>query len=126
MKRNVIPIEASKKNIDIVVLHPANKVSEYQRKQMTTVIQDNVLNIAVEGSYDDCQRIVKNLLSERHSFITGHSAQINFAALTFFIAFMDDPTGKNMSESVFAHSPSNIQSSCSKSKFNICTFLNTL
>ena len=52
------------KNIDIVVLHPANKVSEYQRKQMTSVIQDNVLNIAVEGSYDDCQRIVKNLLSE--------------------------------------------------------------
>ena len=54
----------SSKNIDIVVLHPANKVSEYQRKQMTSVIQDNVLNIAVEGSYDDCQRIVKNLLSE--------------------------------------------------------------
>ena len=54
----------SSMNIDIVVLHPANKVSEYQRKQMTTVIQDNVLNIAVEGSYDDCQRIVKDLLSE--------------------------------------------------------------
>ena len=51
-------------NIDIVVLHPANKVSEYQRKQMTSVIQDNVLNIAVEGSYDDCQRITKDLLSE--------------------------------------------------------------
>ena len=51
-------------NIDVVVLHPANKVSEYQRKQMTTVIQDNVLNIAVEGSYDDCQRIAKDLLSE--------------------------------------------------------------
>ena len=31
---------------------------------MTSVIQNNVLNIAVEGSYDDCQRIVKNLLSE--------------------------------------------------------------
>ena len=54
----------SSMNIDIVVLHPANKVSEYQRKQMTTVIQDNVLNIAVEGSYDDCQRIAKDLLSE--------------------------------------------------------------
>ena len=52
------------KNIDIVVLHPANKVSEYQRKQMTSVIQDNVLNIAIEGSYDDCQRIAKDLLSE--------------------------------------------------------------
>ena len=51
-------------NIDIAVLHPANKVSEYQRKQMTSVIQDNVLNIAVEGSYDDCQRIAKELLSE--------------------------------------------------------------
>ena len=51
-------------NIDVVVLHPANKVSEYQRKQMTTVIQDNVLNIAVEGSYDDCQRIAKDLLSD--------------------------------------------------------------
>jgi threonine synthase len=51
-------------NIDIVVLHPASKVSEYQRKQMTSVVQDNVLNIAVEGSYDDCQRIAKDLLSE--------------------------------------------------------------
>ena len=54
----------SSENIDIVVLHPANKVSEYQRKQMTSVVQDNVLNIAVEGSYDDCQRIAKDLLSE--------------------------------------------------------------
>ena len=51
-------------NIDIVVLHPANKISEYQRKQMTSVIQDNVFNIAVEGSYDDCQKIVKELLQE--------------------------------------------------------------
>ena len=50
------------KNIDIVVLHPHNKVSEYQRRQMTEVIQDNVLNIAIEGSYDDCQKIVKKLL----------------------------------------------------------------
>ena len=51
-------------NIDIVVLHPANKISEYQRKQMTSIIQDNVFNIAVEGSYDDCQRIAKELLQE--------------------------------------------------------------
>ncbi len=52
------------KNIDIVVLHPQNKVSEYQRRQMTEVIQDNVLNIAIEGSYDDCQQIAKSLLQE--------------------------------------------------------------
>ena len=51
-------------NIDIVVLHPAGKISEYQRKQMTSVIKDNVFNIAVEGSYDDCQRIAKEFLSE--------------------------------------------------------------
>ena len=59
-------IEAVKdsKNIDIVVLHPANKVSEYQRKQMTSVIKDNVLNIAINGSYDDCQRVAKELLQE--------------------------------------------------------------
>ncbi len=55
------------KNIDIVVLHPHNKVSEYQRRQMTEVIQDNVLNIAIEGSYDDCQKIVKTLL-QNNSF----------------------------------------------------------
>ena len=52
------------KNIDIVVLHPHNKVSEYQRRQMTEVIQDNILNIAIEGSYDDCQQIAKTLLQE--------------------------------------------------------------
>ena len=55
------------KNIDIVVLHPHNKVSEYQRRQMTEVIQDNVLNIAIEGSYDDCQNIAKKLL-QNNSF----------------------------------------------------------
>ena len=54
------------KNIDIVVLHPHNKVSEYQRRQMTEVIQDNVLNIAIEGSYDDCQQIAKSLLQENN------------------------------------------------------------
>lgn len=59
-------IEAVKhsKNIDIVVLHPSNKISEYQRKQMTSVTEPNVLNIAIEGSYDDCQRIVKEMLSK--------------------------------------------------------------
>ena len=51
-------------NIDIVVLHPADKISDYQRRQMTSVIKDNVLNIAVNGSYDDCQRIAKEILSD--------------------------------------------------------------
>lgn len=46
-------------NIDIFILHPHNRVSEVQRRQMTTVLEDNVHNIAVEGNFDDCQNIVK-------------------------------------------------------------------
>jgi len=50
-----------KSNINIFVLHPYNKISEVQRRQMTTILEDNVFNIALEGSFDDCQKIVKDL-----------------------------------------------------------------
>ncbi len=46
-------------NIDIFILHPHNRVSEVQRRQMTTVRTDNVFNIALEGNFDDCQNMVK-------------------------------------------------------------------
>ncbi len=46
-------------NIDIFILHPHNRVSDVQRKQMTSVISDNVFNIALEGNFDDCQNAVK-------------------------------------------------------------------
>lgn len=46
-------------NIDIFILHPHNRVSDVQRRQMTTVKADNVFNIAVEGNFDDCQNMVK-------------------------------------------------------------------
>lgn len=46
-------------NIDIFILHPHNRVSEVQRRQMTTVLADNVFNIALNGNFDDCQNIVK-------------------------------------------------------------------
>lgn len=45
--------------VDIFILHPHLKVSEVQRRQMTTVVAENVYNLAVEGNFDDCQRIVK-------------------------------------------------------------------
>jgi threonine synthase len=45
--------------LDIVVLHPAGRVSEVQRRQMTTVDAPNVHNAAVEGTFDDCQDLVK-------------------------------------------------------------------
>ncbi|CAH0990782.1 Threonine synthase [Sinobacterium norvegicum] len=47
------------KNIDIFILHPHNRVSDVQRRQMTSVLEDNVFNIAVEGNFDDCQNMVK-------------------------------------------------------------------
>ena len=46
-------------NIDIFILHPHQRVSEVQRRQMTTVIADNVFNVALEGNFDDCQNLVK-------------------------------------------------------------------
>lgn len=52
---------AGKENIKIVVLHPKGRVTEFQRKQMTTCHAENVLNIAVEGTFDDCQAIVKEI-----------------------------------------------------------------
>jgi threonine synthase len=45
--------------LDIVVLHPAGRVSEVQRRQMTTVDEPNVRNVAVDGTFDDCQDLVK-------------------------------------------------------------------
>ncbi|MDE1173031.1 MAG: threonine synthase [Parvibaculaceae bacterium] len=52
---------------DIFILHPHNRTSEVQRRQMTTVLDANVHNIAVEGSFDDCQAIVKALFND-HAF----------------------------------------------------------
>jgi len=46
-------------NVNIYMLHPKGRVSEVQRRQMTTVIEDNVKNIAIEGTFDDCQALVK-------------------------------------------------------------------
>jgi threonine synthase len=53
--------------VDIVILHPHGRVSEVQRRQMTTVDADNVRNLAVDGTFDDCQDLVKALFND-HSF----------------------------------------------------------
>ncbi len=45
--------------VDIFILHPHQRISEVQRRQMTTIRGDNVHNLAVRGNFDDCQRIVK-------------------------------------------------------------------
>ena len=51
-------------NLDIVVLHPADRVSEVQRRQMTTVNSPNVHNVAVDGTFDDCQDLVKAMFAD--------------------------------------------------------------
>ncbi|HET6834085.1 MAG TPA: threonine synthase [Acidimicrobiales bacterium] len=50
--------------LDVVVLHPAGRVSDVQRRQMTTVDAPNVHNVAVEGTFDDCQDVVKALFAD--------------------------------------------------------------
>jgi threonine synthase len=52
-------------NIDVFVLHPKDRVSEIQRRQMTTGDHANVHNIALEGSFDAAQSIVKGLFAEK-------------------------------------------------------------
>ena len=51
--------------VDIFILHPYQRVSDVQRKQMTTVPGDNVFNLAVKGNFDDCQRIVKAAFADQ-------------------------------------------------------------
>lgn len=50
--------------IDIFILHPSGRVSEVQRRQMTTAREENVFNIALEGTFDDCQHVVKALFND--------------------------------------------------------------
>jgi len=54
-----------KKNMNIFVLHPHNKVSLVQRKLMSTVKEKNVFNIAIEGNFDDCQNLVKSMFADK-------------------------------------------------------------
>ncbi|WP_415322962.1 threonine synthase [Candidatus Pelagibacter sp. Uisw_127] len=54
-----------KKNMNIFVLHPHNKVSLVQRKLMSTIKEKNVFNIAIEGNFDDCQNLVKSMFADK-------------------------------------------------------------
>ncbi len=71
-----------KENINIFILHPKGRVSPIQELQMTTVVDENVFNLAVEGTFDDAQSIVKDIFGdlnfkERHSL--GAVNSINWA-----------------------------------------------
>jgi threonine synthase len=51
-------------NVDIFILYPQGRVSEVQRRQMTTVNAPNVHNIALQGAFDDCQNAVKDMFND--------------------------------------------------------------
>jgi threonine synthase len=81
---------ASCRRAEIVVLYPDGRVSDVQRRQMTTVDADNVHAVAVEGTFDDCQRIVKELfgdaeLRERAGLAAMNS--INWARIAAQVAY---------------------------------------
>ncbi len=70
--------------IDIFILHPKGRVSDVQRRQMTSAHEPNVHNIAVEGTFDDCQGILKALFNDEslrdQLSLTGVNS-INFARI---------------------------------------------
>ncbi|MGH8432765.1 MAG: threonine synthase, partial [Solimonas sp.] len=79
-----------RKAIDIFMLHPHGRVSEVQRRQMTTVLAPNVHNIAVAGTFDDCQDLAKACFNDlafrdRHALTAVNS--INFARVMAQIVY---------------------------------------
>jgi len=66
-----------RKNINIFILHPHNRVSEVQRRMMTTIHDSNVFNLAVDGTFDDCQNIVKSLFSDADLKKSLHLTAVN-------------------------------------------------
>ena len=71
-----------KERIKIFILHPYKRVSPVQEKQMTTVLDDNVFNIAIEGSFDDGQAIVKKIFNNiefKNEYNLGAINSINWA-----------------------------------------------
>ena len=76
--------------IDVVILHPKDRISDVQRRQMTTVDASNVHNIAIEGTFDDCQDLVKEMFADtafRDSLHVSAVNSINFARIVAQVAY---------------------------------------
>ncbi|MDH3678817.1 MAG: threonine synthase [Acidimicrobiia bacterium] len=67
---------AGRDSLDAVVLHPYGRVSDVQRRQMTTVTASNIHNLAVEGTFDDCQDLVKTAFAD-HTITGRQPAAVN-------------------------------------------------
>jgi threonine synthase len=77
--------------VDMYILYPHNRVSEVQRRQMTTVPGDNVNSIAIEGNFDDCQNIVKKAFADQSFLPAGYQLvavnSINFSRIMAQIVY---------------------------------------
>ncbi|QJB70884.1 threonine synthase [Parasphingorhabdus halotolerans] len=81
---------AGRDKVDIFMLHPDGRISDVQRRQMTTVRAPNVYNIAIDGSFDDAQAMVKRMFADQS--VTGKFAisavnSINWARLMAQIVY---------------------------------------
>lgn len=78
-------------NVDIFILHPYQRVSEVQRRQMTSVLEPNVHNIALQGNFDDCQNLVKASFSDQSFLPAGRQLvavnSINWARIMAQIVY---------------------------------------
>lgn len=81
---------AGRERVDIFMLHPHGRVSDVQRRQMTTVRAPNVHNIAIEGTFDDAQALVKAMFADRDfssRFTLSAVNSINWARLMAQIVY---------------------------------------
>lgn len=79
-----------RERIRIFVMHPHGRVSPLQERQMTTVMDENVFNIAVQGNFDDCQRIMKTVFSDlefKDRYSLGTVNSINWARVLAQIVY---------------------------------------
>ena len=68
---------AGRERVDIFMLHPRGRVSDVQRRQMTTVLAPNVHNIAIEGTFDDAQAHVKRMFNDANMTSRFHIGAVN-------------------------------------------------
>ena len=76
--------------VEMVILHPHGRTSEVQRRQMTTVLSPNITNLAVEGTFDDCQDLVKAMFADqpfRDGLRLGAVNSINWARIAAQIPY---------------------------------------
>lgn len=79
-----------KSNINIFILFPDGRTSPVQEMQMTTVLDENVFNISIDGSFDDCQRLMKNVFSDlefKHEYKLGSVNSVNWARILAQIVY---------------------------------------